>query len=105
MSIYKFGVIGAALHLFKPLLLSICPSVRPSVRPSVHRFVRPLRLLIYPLIEMFRGTLCRVSGLVLETVTFNLQSYNKLVLVYILAKFLMLVIRNKVKTTYSSRWV
>ena len=31
-----------------------------SVRPSV----RPLRLLIYPLIEVFRSTLCRVSGLV-----------------------------------------
>ena len=33
---------------------------RGSVRPSIY----PLRLLIYPLIEMFRSTLRRVSGLV-----------------------------------------
>ena len=33
---------------------------RGSVRPSVY----PLRLLIYPLIEIFRSTLRRVSGLV-----------------------------------------
>ena len=42
----------------------LCKRVCPSVRPSVHPSVCPLRLLIYPLIEVFRSTLCRVSGLV-----------------------------------------
>ena len=48
--------LGASKHLYK----RVCPSVRRSVRPSV----RPLRLFFYPLIEVFRCTWCRVSGLV-----------------------------------------
>ena len=54
--------LGATKHLYK----RVCPSVRPSVGPSV----RPLRLLIYPLIEVFRSTLCRVYGLVFIRTTF-----------------------------------
>ena len=70
----KSGFLDASSHLYK----RVCPSVRPSVRPSIGLSVRPsVRRSVTPSLsrrkKVFRSTLCRVSGLVMNLILIKLK--------------------------------
>ena len=76
--------------------LWICPSVGPSVGPSV----RTLRLFIYPLIEVFRRTWCRVSGLVYN------GRWNGMITCYALSWHVLIRLRwTTIRGTFTWHWI